>query len=144
MEGEAHQQGTDVIEYPENYEEMKKKYLEREEEKLKTVLARRKAESETELEGIATKAISTRASRAASEHKPLKDRTILREAKSEDIQDLKKKLNEEINAIGQRILKELPKEEIASLEGKVLGLKQLRGRVSQTPHPSTNHTGEES
>jgi len=134
MEGEVRRREIDIIEYPENYEEMKKKYLEREEEKLKTVLARRKAESAQDLEGIATKAITTRALRAASEHRPLKDRTILREAKSEDIQDLKKKLNEEINTIGHRILKELPKE-VPSLEEKVIGLTQLRGRISQTsPH----------
>jgi hypothetical protein len=135
MDGEVHRQEGHIIEYPENYEDMKKKYLEREEEKLNVVMARRKAESPQALEGIATKAISTRMLRAASEHKALKDRTILREAKSEDIQDLKKKLNEEITAIGQRILKELPKE-VPSLENKVIGLRELRqlkGRISQTP-----------
>lgn len=133
MEGEEDRRENAVIEYPENYEEMKKKLLEREEESIKRVLASHKAKSEQELETIASKAITTRALRAASEHKPLKDRTILREAKSEEIQDLKKKLNEEINAIGQRILKELPKE-VPSLEKKIVGLSALKGRVSQTPH----------
>lgn len=139
MEGDVRDQENEVIEYPENYEEMKKKYLEREEQKLKMILARRKAESEHELEDIATKAISTRALRAASEHKALKDRTILREAKSEDIQDLKKKLSEEINAIGQRILKELPKE-AKTLENKIVGLK---GRVSQSHTPEWSEPDEE-
>lgn len=129
MDGEIRRHETEIIEFPENYEELKQKYLEREEERYQAVLAKRKAETKKELEDLAHKAIVTRALRAGGEHKPLKDRTILREAKSEDIQDLKKKLNEEINAIGQRILKELPKE-VPSLEGKVLGLSQLRGRIS--------------
>ncbi|HEY4832873.1 MAG TPA: hypothetical protein VIH61_09980 [Waddliaceae bacterium] len=141
MEGDVHRNESDIIEYPENYEEMKKKYLEREEEKFIQVLARRKAESEHDLEDIASKAIASRALRAASEHKPLKDRTILREAKSEDIQDLKKKLNEEIQAIGQRILQELPKE-VPSLEKKIIGLSQLKGRISQTPPPEWNQKPE--
>ena len=118
---------------------MKKKFLEREEENLKRALERRKAETEQELEDIANKAITTRAHRAASEHKPLKDRTILREAKSEDIQELKKKLSEEINAIGLRILKELP-QEVPSLEEKVIGLKQLKGRVSQNLPAASGHS----
>ena len=140
MNGEVHRKENEVIEYPENYKEMKEKYLEREEEKLKLILARRKAETELELEGIATKAITTRANRATSEHKPLKDRTILREAKSEDIQELKKKLNEEINAISRRILKELP-HDAPSLEGKILG--GLKGRVSQPSSPDWSKVGDE-
>jgi len=132
MEGEVHrQQNIEVLEFPENYEEMKKKYLEREEENLKRALERRDAETQHELADLAARAIETRAHRASPEHKPLKDRTILREAKSEDILDLKNKLNEEINAIGQRILKELPSE-VPSLEEKIIGLKQLKGRISQT------------
>jgi hypothetical protein len=139
MEGEEQRKENQVLEYPENYEEMKKKFLEREEENLKRAMASHKANTEQELEDIASKAISTRALRAASEHKPLKDRTILREAKSEEIQDLKKKLNEEINAIGQRILKELP-HEVPSLEKKVVGLSALKGRISQHPE---HHKSEE-
>jgi hypothetical protein len=122
-------ESTQVIEQPENWEEMKKKYLEREEEKLQAVLARRKAESEKELEEFASKALVKRALRTVADHKPLKDRTILREAKSEEIRDLREKLNEEITAIGMRILKELPKE-VPSLEEKVIGLRQLKGRIS--------------
>ena len=142
MEGEIHRQEiAEIIEYPENYEEMKKKLLEREEEQLKKVLARRKAETGKELEDLASKAIATRSIRAASEHKPLKDRTILREAKSEDIQDLRKKLHEEITAIGRRILKELPNQ-VSSLEKKIIGLNELKGRISQTP-PLSNHVEDE-
>jgi hypothetical protein len=135
MDGEVRRrENTEIIEFPENYEEMVKKLHERDEENLKRVLEKRKAETEKDLEDIASKAIVTRALRAASEHKPLKDRTVLREAKSEDIHELKKKLNEEINAIGQRILKELPKDIVPSLEEKVIGLKELKGRVTQNPH----------
>lgn len=126
MDGEIRQKiRSDVIVDPENYDEMKKKYLEREEEQLNKLLARRKIESEQDLKKIASEAITTRANRAASEHKPLKDKTIIREAKSEDVQNLKKKLNEEINAIGTRIL--TLKEEIPAVESK-----GLKGRVSQT------------
>lgn len=122
---------TGIIRDPENWEEMKKKYLEREQEQLDKVLTRRKAESKTELEEIASKAIATRALRAGGDHKPLKDRTVLKEAKSEDILDLKKQLNEEITQIGRRILKELPNE-VPSLEKKVVGLRELKGRISQS------------
>lgn len=119
-----------IIEYPENYEQIRKKFLEREEEKLQAVLERRKAESELELQEHSQKSIEKRANRGSSEHKPIKNKTILTEAKSEEIQALRDKLNEEINAIGKRILKELP-QEVASLEGKILGLAQLKGRISQ-------------
>jgi hypothetical protein len=129
MGNEVHRSESDIIKNPENWEEMKKKYHEREEEKLKAVLERRKAESKEDLEKISSKAIVKRALRAAADHKPLKDRTILREAKSEEIHDLREKLNEEINSIGMRILKELPKE-VPTLEEKVIGLRQLKGRIS--------------
>ncbi len=125
-----------VKEYPENYEEMVKKYWERQDELEKRAKERHKAESENELKDLASKAIETRALRAGSDHKPLKDRTVIREAKNPDIQDLKNKLNEEINAIGQRILQEF-KEEIPTLEKKVVGLEKLKGRISQNPPGSS-------
>jgi hypothetical protein len=132
MDGEIrHKSRSEVIINPENYEDIKKKYLEREEEQLQKVLARRKTDNTQELESIAAQAITTRANRAASEHKPLKDRTILRDAKNEDILDLKKKLNDEINAIGKRIL-------ASEEEGNSVEKKGLKGRVSQTHTPS-NH-----
>lgn len=139
MNEPVREQGAQVIEYPENYEDMKKKYLEREEEKLKLVLAKRNAENQDQLKEFASKSIEARALKGVTEHKPLKDRKILREAKSEDIQDLKKQLNEEIRAIGQRILQELPKEAV-SLENKVIGLKQLKGRITQNPPAEESHS----
>lgn len=106
MEGEVHRKdsGAEIIEYPENWEDMKEKYLEREDELLQKALERRKAASKQELIDIASKAIEKRATRGSSEYKTLKDRTIITDPKSEDIQELKKALLTEISAIGQRIL----------------------------------------
>ncbi len=119
----------EIIVNPENWEEMKKKYLEREEEQIQKVLARRKAESQHELANIATKAIVTRATRAAPEHKPLKDHTILVEPKSEEIQELKQQLHEEITAITKRILQP---------HGEPAEHGPLKGRVTQAPPPQTD------
>ncbi len=131
MEGTSRPQNTEILEYPENYEDLKKKYLEREQEKVKTFELKHKVDIEKGQE-VSSKSIKQRELRASSEHKPLKDRTIIREAKSEDIQDLKHQLNEEIDAIGRRIFKELPNQ-VPSLEKKVLGLRQLKGRISHNP-----------
>lgn len=106
MEGEVHRKNpsAEIIEYPENWEDMKEKYLEREKEQLQKVMERRKATTEQELIEIASKAIVKRATRGSQEVKALKDRTIIRDPKSEDIQELKKALLSEISAIGKRIL----------------------------------------
>ena len=106
MEGDIHRKeaGANIIEYPENWEDMKEKYLEREKEQLQKIMERRKADTEQELIEIASKAIVKRATRGSSEYKTLKDRTIITDPKSEDIQELKRALLTEISAIGQRIL----------------------------------------
>lgn len=106
MEGDIHRKeaGADIIEYPENWEDMKEKYLEREKEQLQKIMERRKADTEQELIDIASQAILKRATRGSSEYKTLKDRTIITDPKSEDIQELKRTLLSEISAIGQRIL----------------------------------------
>lgn len=111
-----------IIEYPENYKEMVEKLQEREEEQLKKVLAKRKAESTDELKEIAGKAIAKRMVRTSKEHKPLKDRTIITEAKSNEVGELKKQLNEELTSLAQEVFKKLPGE-LPSLS------KKLQGRV---------------
>jgi hypothetical protein len=95
---------TEIIEYPENWEDMKGKYLEREKALLQKVLERRKVTNEQELYAIAARTILKRATRGSTDYKPLKDRTVITDPKSEDIQELKKTLLAEISAIGQRIL----------------------------------------
>jgi hypothetical protein len=127
---------SEIKKYPDNWDEMVKKLQEREDEQLKKVLARRKAETEAELEELSNKAIVKRALRAASDHRPLKDRTILQKPKTPEIENLREALHKEIEAtteaIGQRVLKEFP-----SLENKVPGLSKLKGRITpKGPAPS--------
>jgi|GEM_PF-6117155 DNA-binding transcriptional regulator YbjK len=106
MEGEVHKNPElgEIIEYPENWEDMKEKYLEREKEQLQKVMEKRKAESEQELIEIASKAIAKRALRGVPEEVVLKDRTVFTDPKGKEILELKKTLLAEISAIGQRIL----------------------------------------
>lgn len=126
-----------VIIQPENYDEMVKKLKEREEQQLEKVLKSRKADSQKELEGIAQQALVKRALRKPTpDYKPLKDRTVLKDSSSEEIQALKKALDQEITAVGQRILQQLSPTEIKSLSGKVTGLK---GRVTSTNTPAPSH-----
>jgi hypothetical protein len=122
-----------IITEPDDYHKIKEKYLQREEEQLKKVLAKRGAKTTDDLEKVATQALGIRATRAASEHKPLKDHTILTEPKNPEIAELRSKIDSEINELSQRILKDLPKNLIPSLEKKVIGLTQLKGRISQNP-----------
>lgn len=133
--GDIHQK-EGVIVNPENYEEMKKKYLEREEEQKQKLLQRHKIQTDEELKEVVSNTLATRSLR--SEHQPLKDRKIISDAESENIKDLKKKLNEEIKQIGQKILGTLSIEEVESLEQKVVGLKDLKGRISKTQPPQNS------
>ncbi len=97
-----------VLEYPENYEEMVKKLQEREEEQVKKLMLKKKAASVEDLEKIANDALSRRQGRVSREHKSLKDLTIIRDSISEDVLQLKAKLEQEINELAQQVLNRLP------------------------------------
>lgn len=119
--GDVHRK-EEIIEYPENYEEMVKKLQEREDEQLQRVMAKRNVKSEEELREIAGGAIAKRQIRTSKDHKPLKDRKILTEAKSEDVAKLRERLEKETTELAKEVLKQLPAQ-LPSLRGK------LKGRV---------------
>ncbi len=119
--GDVHRK-EEIIEYPENYEEMVKKLQEREDEQLQRVMAKRNVKSEEELREIAGGAIAKRQLRTSKDHKPLKDRKILTEAKSEDVAKLRERLEKETTELAKEVLKQLPAQ-LPSLRGK------LKGRV---------------
>ena len=93
----------EVIERPENWDDMVKKHEEREEEQLKRVMEKRKAESKEELKDIAAKAITTRQQRIGGQ-KPLKDRTVLRDPSSPEVKAARKKVEEETAAVALKLL----------------------------------------
>jgi hypothetical protein len=111
----------EVLENPENWEDMVKKYQEREEEQLKKILERKKVESVDQLIAFAKKAIVTRAGRVSGEHQTLKNRVILREAKSEEINSLREQLSEEISTLAKELIKHFPslKKPSDALKGRV-------------------------
>jgi hypothetical protein len=122
----------EIIREPENYADIKKKFIEREEERRKQVRAHYNVSTDEECMHIVHETLYIHADRQKTEHKPLSDYTIIEEPKHPEIKKLEHELSEEINAIGQRILHELS-HEIPSLEEKVIGLRQLRGRISKNP-----------
>lgn len=120
--GDEHRREKEgVLVYPENWEDMVKKYQEREEEQLKKLLEKRQVETFEELQSVARKAIAQRAIRTASEHQTVKSHTILREEKSEEIKTLRQKLNQEITAYAREVIKHYP---------TLKGHPALKGRVS--------------
>lgn len=110
-----------VLAYPENWEDMVKKYQEREEEQLKKLLEKRQVETFEELQNVARKAIAQRAIRTASDHQTVKSHTILSEEKSEEIKTLRQKLNQEITAYAREVIKQHP---------TLKGHPALKGRVT--------------
>lgn len=130
--GEVHKK--DIKEYPENWDDIKEKYLDREEEALKKVLEKRKAETQKELEELAKKAIVTRELRTRPDHKPLKDPAIFKDAKNQDIKKLKQKIKEDFDKTDLNIIKLTSR--FPSLAKKVAGLGDLKGRIKQTPPSS--------
>lgn len=118
-----------ILKDPENYEDIKNKYIERQDDQLKKAMQRRKVENASQLGQAGSNAIKKRKDR--TEHKALKDREILREAKNPEIKTLKDQLNAEIQSVGQKILTSLSPKEVDSLEEKVVGLKELKGRIKQ-------------
>lgn len=86
---------------PENYEELKKKYQERQEEKLKRALERNEVNTIEELRDRGLKSVRERWDRQG-ENKPLKDRTVIVEPQSEDIQNQKERLLHEISTVAAR------------------------------------------
>ncbi|NGX60874.1 MAG: hypothetical protein K940chlam9_00348 [Chlamydiae bacterium] len=124
----------EIIEYPENWDDMVKKHKEREEEAIQRMMHKRKVEDPMELLKIASEAIATRQGRTAREHRPLKDWTIKIDAESEQVNQLKMKLDKETTELAQKILSELPQQQYPELRNK------LKGRISP---PSTATTDEE-
>ena len=115
------QREEDILEYPENWDDMVKKYQEREEQQIKRALEKRNVATVEELREVSRKAISTRTSRAQREHEPLKSHKILVEPKSPEIQTLRQKLNEEIKAVAKSVFEQatelnIPKE---ALKGRI-------------------------
>src|SRR5262249_24080356 len=123
----------DIIVNPEGFEEMKKKYQKREEEQIKQLFARQKAETQKELEDLAANAIVKRALRASSEHKALPNKAIIKDAKSAEILALREQLNEEIKAIGRRIFQE-PSEKTEEKKPPDLRERHI-SPTSHKPHP---------
>ncbi len=115
-----------IKEYPENYDEMVTKLKEREDEQLKKVLAKRKAETEEELKEIAGKAIVTRQLRTG-EHKSLKDLTVITEPKSPEVAAMRNRLDKETTDLAQQVLKLKP--EHPGLASKLKG----RVKLDNTP-----------
>lgn len=116
-----------IKERPENWEEIVKKYEEREKDSIDKLLEKRGVGNVADLEKIAKQQIETRSLRAASEYKALKDRTVLVEPKSQEIESLKSTLNEEITAFAKEhfpSLKATSKEEAPKTGDK------LKGRIS--------------
>ncbi|MFZ0564724.1 MAG: hypothetical protein WAM28_00800 [Chlamydiales bacterium] len=128
--GQQKDESKQILEEPEGFEDIKKKYEEREAEQLKKALAKRKVGTLEELKDFEARAIINRAHRA--DHKVLKDqeKTIFREAKSPEIAGLKKKLEKEIYELAQEILRkasDLPPEVAEKIR------KQLPGRIKPPP-----------
>lgn len=117
----ADPQKKEIIETPDNWDEMVKKYQEREEEQLQKVLEKRNVSSVGELQDIAHETLSTRALRVAREHEPLKSHKILIEPKSPEIQSLRQKLNEEIRSVAKEIFQQAAKLKIPeeALKGRI-------------------------
>ncbi len=129
MDGGEIQGKPQIIVDPENWEEVKKKYIEREEEQISKMLEKKKVETVEELEHIATLSIINRAKRASPEHRPLKDHTIQVEAKSSDIQELKQKIHEEITAVAKSHFHVPTTEKREELKGRIT----VRNPENSTP-----------
>ncbi len=108
-----------IIRDAENQKEMIEKLEARYEEQLKKVLERRNATTEEELIKEAGSRITKRQDRTSGDHKALKDRTVLVNPASKDIENLRKTLDKETAEVAKRVLSELPAEQRASLMGRV-------------------------
>lgn len=110
-----------ILDKPENWEEMVKKYQEREEEQIKRMLESKKVSTIEELQSLAKKSITSRSHRTSRDHEPLKSHTILVEPKSQEIKTLRQQLNEEISSLFSETIKQLPKLKISpsGLKGRV-------------------------
>lgn len=126
-----HPKKDDIIKNPENYDEMITKLKEREDEQIKRMLEKWDAASLEDLKAIANKAITSRALRTSTEHKPLKDRTVLVDPKSEDVNKLKQTIEKETTELAKRVLNEL--RGYPSLASK------LKGRIKPPESPPSNH-----
>lgn len=115
----------EVIEFPENYEDMIEKLREREDELLQRALAKRKADTAEELKKIASTTIVRRQLRSSGEHSSLKDRTVLKEPKSEEVNKLRDQLEKETAKLAEAVLAHF-----ADLPNQLSSLKKkLKGRV---------------
>lgn len=114
----------EVIEYPENYEEMITKLREREQEQMKRALQKKNAETSDELQDIAGKSITKRQLRTSSEHKSLRDSTVIVDPKSEDVNKLREALSRETDELARHILTNIPPSQLSSLQ------KKLKGRIT--------------
>lgn len=112
-----------IIEYPENYEDMIKKLKEREAEQLKRVLAKRNVMTTEELKSVAGQAMMRRQMRATEAgFTSLKDLTILREPKSEEVVKLRQKIDAETHEVAKQLLTHLPAQPPTLKD-------QLKGRI---------------
>lgn len=109
----------EVLVNPENWDDMVKKYQEREDEQVKRQLEKKGVASPEDLEHVAKDALNKRALR--SEHQTLKDRAVLVKPKSPEIESLRKQIDSEITTFTREVLKQKP-----SLSGHPA----LKGRVS--------------
>ncbi len=117
----ADSQKEDILEFPENWDDIVKKYQEREDEQLKRALEKRNVANVEELKEVSKRAIASRAMRVGREHEALKSHKILVEPKSPEIQSLRQKLNEEIIMIASEIFKQARKLDIPkeALKGRI-------------------------
>jgi hypothetical protein len=119
----------EVIERPENWDDMVKKHEQRETEQEKRLIEKRGVSNPEELIGVAKDTLAKKSLRA--EHQTLKDRRILTDAKSPEVGEMRKKLNDEIVQFAKTALKVVP-----SLSGHP----GLKGRITAGSHEE-RHAG---
>lgn len=109
------------------WDDWKKKYQEREERALKKLQNKTGAADPQALAKQAREALTKRQMRS-SDHKPIGAKEVKINPTSEEINDMKKDIQEELKKTNQTFQEKLPRTHLNSLADKVTGLK---GRVSE-------------
>ncbi len=108
---------------PENWAEMKEKYLQREEQAVKRAMERHEVVSPQDLADAAKKALEARDIRAP-DRLPLKDRTVRVDSADPAVADMKKGLYQDIADTSHRILAQAPDAAKSALSDRKITLGQ--------------------
>lgn len=108
-----------IIETPENWDEMVKKYNEREDEAKRKAMEKRDAQTLEDLKNISKKAIDTRAQRAGTPKAP-SDSPIIKNPTNEEVLKKRNELDQELDAFAKHVMKQFP-----NLSSEI----DLKGRV---------------